>query len=68
MDRRAFLAAAARYATLGGLATVAAVLGRRARGGAAHVCPRQGVCSGCESLPTCILPPAESRRRAGGVS
>jgi len=66
--RREFLAAGARFAALGGLAAVSAILGRRAARPESQDCRRDGVCAGCAEQADCVLPAAVSRRRAGGAS
>jgi len=68
LSRRAFLAAGARFAALGGLAAVSAILGRRAARAEAQVCRRDGVCAGCGERNGCMSPAAVSRRRAGGAA
>jgi len=54
--RRDALAAAARWALLGGLGALGLALGRRA-----GACPRAGVCRGCPEYAACVRPEKEAR-------
>ncbi|MHC4914936.1 MAG: hypothetical protein ACYTGB_05535 [Planctomycetota bacterium] len=64
--RRELLRDLARGALLGGLAGGAWLLLRGGRGdrAARHRCTGGGICRGCGSVPDCILPQAESFRKA----
>lgn len=64
-DRRAFVAAAARWLALGGLgATLAALAAARSRAGASG-CVNRGLCAGCAVFSRCELPGAQSARPRG---
>ena len=61
--RREFLVWLVRGAILGGIAAVAALLGRRGAR-TQGPCVRKGLCPGCPSLPDCCLPRAEIEKRS----
>jgi len=66
--RREFFRSVGRWAGAGALAALGAVLigtGRQRR--AEHTCTGDGLCRYCERLNDCVLPQAQSTRRATGI-
>ncbi|MFC1766713.1 hypothetical protein ACFL6U_32140 [Planctomycetota bacterium] len=62
LGRRALLRGGLRYATLAGLATLAAVLWKKHQD-AGPGCTNQGLCRGCSALSDCRLPLAIQHKK-----
>jgi len=63
-SRRTFLRTVSRGAILGGLALLGIALARRSVR-ADQTCTGQGYCRGCRRIEDCVLPQAQSAKRAG---